>query len=126
MSAWVVRTFGALALASAACAPAMAERTAVQEVACAPGADLRLAGDGTVSACRIEAAADLLVAPGAGNAMAACAAGAQVEFHRNGYLAFCNPSGPAATYVGRSGRATRCQAGSRLAFDERGLLEYCS
>ena len=126
MPAWAVRAFGALALALLISPPAMAERTAVQEVACQPGRELLLASDGTVSACRIAAAADLLVAPDAGNAKAACAAGAQVEFHRNGYLSFCNPVGPAAAYVARGGRATRCRAGSRIAFDENGVLEYCS
>ena len=100
MPAWAVRAFGALALALLISAPAQAERTAVQEVACQPGPELLLASDGTVSACRIAAAADLLVAPDAGNGKAGCAAGAQVEFHRNGYLSFCNPSGPAAAYVG--------------------------
>ena len=126
MPAWAVRALEALALALLTCGPALAERTAVQDVACEPGPELRLASDGTVSACRIEAAAELLVAPEGGNAKAGCAGGAQVEFHRNGYLSFCNPSGPAASYVARGGRATRCRAGSRVAFDEKGVLEYCS
>jgi hypothetical protein len=126
MPAWAVCAFVGLALALVSTAPALAERTAVQEVDCQPGRELLLAGDGTVSACRIEAAAELLVAPGGGNAAAGCAAGAQVEFHRNGYLAFCNPAGPAASYLGRGGRATSCRAGARVAFDESGVLEYCS
>ncbi len=126
MPAWAVCTFGGLALGLVISAPAAADGTAVQNVGCQPGRELLLASDGTVSACRIEAATELLVAPGAGNEKATCAGGAQVEFHRNGYLSFCNPSGPAAAYVDRSGRQTRCRAGSRIAFDERGVLEYCS
>lgn len=126
MPAWAVRALGALALALVTHSPALAERTAVQDVVCQPGRELLLASDGTVSACRIETAANLMVAPDAGNDKAACAAGAQVEFHRNGYLSFCNPSGPAASYVARGGRATRCRPGSRIAFDEKGVLEYCS
>lgn len=126
MPAWAVRAFGTLALVLCVTAPASADRTAVQEAACEPGPELRLAGDSTVSACRLTAAADLLVAPEGGNLKASCAAGAQVEFDRNGYLSFCNPSGPGASYVGRDGRATRCRDSSRIAFDERGVLEYCS
>ena len=92
----------------------MAERTAVQEVACQPGRELLLASDGTVSACRIAAAADLLVAPDAGNDKAACAAGAQVEFHRNGYLSFCNPVGAGG------GLRRRAAAGPPAAAPARG------
>ena len=126
MPAWAVRAFAVLAWLAAGSHPALAERTLVQEVPCQPGRELLLASDGTVSACRIAAAAELLVAPQGGNVSAGCAAGAQVEFHRNGYLSFCNPSGAAATYAGRGGRATPCRAGGRVAFDERGVLEYCS
>ena len=126
MPASAVVTFGGLALALLLSHPALADRTAVQEVACQPGRELQLAGDGTVVACRIAQTAELLVGPGSGNPTAACAAGAQVEFHRNGYLAFCNPSGQPASYFGRGGRSTPCRGGSRLAFDEDGVLEYCS
>jgi hypothetical protein len=116
----------ALTLALVTPSTARAEHTAVQEVACQPGSELQLARDGTVTACRLAAAAELLVGTGGGNAGAACAAGAQVEFHRNGYLAFCNPSGTASTFLDRGRRSTRCRAGSRIAFDEAGVLEYCS
>jgi hypothetical protein len=126
MPAWAIYTFAALALATLLATPALAEHTAVQEVACQPGGEVQLARDGTVTACRLAAAAELLVGAGGGNARAACAAGAQVEFHRNGYLSFCNPSGVAATYLGRGGRSTQCRGGSRIAFDESGVLEYCS
>jgi hypothetical protein len=126
MPASAVVAFGGLALALLLSQPALADRTAVQAVACQPGRELQLAGDGTVVACRIAEAAELLVAPDSGNRAAACAAGAQVEFHRNGYLAFCNPSGAPATYRGRGGRSTPCRGSSRLAFDEDGVLEYCS
>jgi hypothetical protein len=126
MPAAAASAFAILGLVVLMSFPAMAASTAVQEVACQPGPELRLAGDGTVVACRLAVAAELLLAPEGGNGTAACAAEAQVEFHRNGYLAFCNPSGAAASYVARGGRATRCHAGSRIAFDDRGVLEYCS
>ena len=126
MPAWAIYTFGALALVVLVALPARAEHTGVQEVACQPGGEIQLARDGTVTACRLAAAAELLVGTGGGNERAACAAGAQVEFHRNGYLSFCNPSGVAATYLGRNGRSTQCRGGSRIAFDETGVLEYCS
>ena len=83
---------------------------------------MQLARDGTVSACRLAAAAELLVGTGGGNPKVACAAGAQVEFHRNGYLSFCNPS--------RRGRhlphpqrphAPSAARGARVAFDENGV-----
>jgi hypothetical protein len=105
---------------------AAAERTGVQEVPCEPGRELRLARDGTVSACRLAAAAELLVGPAAGNGKITCAAGSQVEFHRNGYLSFCDPAGAAGTYVTRGRRSTSCRSNSRVAFDENGYLEYCS
>ena len=105
---------------------AAAERTSVQEVPCEPGRELRLARDGTVSACRLTAAAALLVGPAAGNGKITCAAGSQVEFHRNGYLSFCDRAGAAGTYVTRSRRSTSCDPQSRVAFDEEGYLEYCS
>ena len=112
----------ALLLAS----PALAERTAVQDVPCEPGPDLRLARDGTVSACRLATAADLLVGPAAGNGTVACAGGASAEFHRTGYLSFCDPAGAGASYLTRSRLPTRCPSGARVAFDENGYLEYCS
>ena len=105
---------------------AAAERTGVQEVPCEPGRELRLARDGTVSACRLATAAELLVGPAAGNGKITCAAGGQVEFHRNGYLSFCDPAGAAGTYVTRGRRSTSCRSDSRVAFDENGYLEYCS
>jgi hypothetical protein len=106
--------------------PALAGRTAVQDVPCEPGSDLRLASDGTVSACRLAAAADLLVGPAAGNGTVACAAGGGAEFHRNGYLSFCDRAAAGALYVTRSRNPTRCRSGARVAFDENGYLEYCS
>ena len=56
--------------------PALAERTAVQEVPCEPGPDRQLARDGTLVACRLAAAAGLLVGPAAGNADAVTPGGA--------------------------------------------------
>ena len=107
--------------------PALAaERTAVQEVPCEPGPGLRLARDGALVACRLAADAGLLVGPAAGNPAVACAAGGRVEFHRNGYLSFCDPAGAAASYLTRGRGSTRCRSGARLAFDEDGHLEYCS
>ena len=38
-----------------------------------------------------------------------CAAGSQVEFHRNGYLSFCDPAGAAGTYVTRGRRSSSCR-----------------
>lgn len=114
---------GWLALASTA---ALADRTVIQEVPCEPGPERRVAVDGTVSACRLAAAADLLVGPIAGNGAVACAAGSAVEFHRTGYLSFCGAAASATTYRGRAGRETRCRASARLAFSEDGHLEYCS
>ena len=111
-----------LALATAA----EAERTLVQDVPCAPGPGQRIAADGTVSACRLAEAAELLIDPRGGNASATCAAGSAVEFHRSGYLSFCEAAGAAATFRGRDGRETRCRARARLAFSEGGYLEYCS
>jgi hypothetical protein len=113
----------ALLLSSSALA---ADRTAVQDVPCEPDPGLRLARDGTVSACRLAAAADLLVGPAAGNGPVACAGGARAEFHRNGYLSFCDPAGAGASYLTRSRSSTRCRSGARVAFDENGYLEYCS
>jgi hypothetical protein len=107
-------------------APASAERTTVQEVPCAPGPEVMLARDGTVSACRIAAETNLQVGPTAGNGTVACAAGSSIEFHRNGYLAFCGSVTKAGTYVTRSRAPTQCRNGSRVAFDENGYLEYCS
>lgn len=115
-----------LGLGAAAAAPAAAEPTLVQEVPCEAGRGLRLARDGTVSACRLAADAELLVGPAAGNGKVACTAGSAVEFHRNGYLSFCDRAGAAATYVTRSRATTTCRPGSRLAFDDNGYLEYCS
>ncbi len=106
-------------------APA-AERTAVQEVPCEPGPDLQRARDGAVVACRLAAAADLPVGPAAGNGEVACSAGGRVEFHRNGYLSFCDPAGAGASYLTRGRGSTRCRSGARVAFDENGHLEYCS
>lgn len=122
----VLYVFVGLGLTLLVPALAAAERTSVQEVPCEPGRELRLARDGTVSACRLTAAAALLVGPGGGNGKITCAAGGQVEFHRNGYLSFCNPAGAAGTYVTRSQRSTSCRPNSRVAFDENGYLEYCS
>ncbi len=107
-------------------AQAAGARTGVQDVPCEPGRELRLARDGTVSACRIASAAELVVGPAAGNGKVACAAGAQAEFHRNGYLSFCDKAGAAATYATRGVRTTWCRSGARVAFDENGYLEYCS
>jgi hypothetical protein len=111
-----------LALATAA----EAERTLVQDVPCAPGAGQRIAADGTVSACRLAVSAELLIDPRGGNTGAACAAGSAVEFHRSGYLSFCEVAAAAAVFRGRDGRETRCRARARLAFSESGYLEYCS
>jgi hypothetical protein len=125
------RILGALALALLLSSPAPAAdrtATAVQDVPCEPGPDLRLAGDGTLLACRLAAAADLLVAPAAGNGGGgvACSAGGRVEFHRNGYLSFCDRTGGTASYQTRGRGLTRCRGGARVAFDEDGRLEYCS
>lgn len=125
MKPWVSRAFVILGLGSAPI-PVLAEVTSVQEVPCEPGRELRLARDGSVSACRVTAAAEFLVGPAAGNGKVTCAAGAEVEFHRNGYLSFCDPAGAAGTYSTRSRRSTTCRSGSRVAFDENGYLEYCS
>jgi hypothetical protein len=114
-----------LALTLLLSSPALADRTAVQDVPCESGRTLH-ADDGTVLACRLATAADLLVAPTAGNAKVACSAGSDVEFHRNGYLAFCDSAGAAASYLTRGRSATRCRSGARLAFDDNGYLEYCS
>ena len=121
---WVVVGLGLLLAAPAPAASA--ERTGVQEVPCEPGRELLLARDGTVSACRIAAAAELLVGPAAGNGKITCAAGSHVEFHRNGYLSFCDQVGAAGTYVTRGRRSTSCRTNSRVAFAENGYLEYCS
>lgn len=126
MPARVVCVFVGLGLALLRPALAAAERTSVQEVPCEPGPELRLARDGTVSACRLTAAAELLVGPAAGNGRIACAAGSHVEFHRNGYLSFCDPAGAAGTYLTRGRRSTSCRSNGRVAFDENGYLEYCS
>jgi hypothetical protein len=106
--------------------PALAERTAVQEVPCEPGPDRQLARDGTLVACRLAAAASLLVGPAAGNAAIACSAGVRVEFHRNGYLSFCDAAGGTASYLTRGRSSTQCRSKARVAFDENGYLEYCS
>ena len=106
--------------------PALADRTAVQDVPCEPGPELMLARDGAVVACRLAAAAELLVGPAAGNGAVACAAGGRAEFHRNGYLSFCDPAGAGASYLTRGRGSTRCRSGARVAFDENGHLEYCS
>ena len=106
--------------------PAAAEHTSVQEVPCEPGRELLRARDDTVSACRLATGAEFLVGPAAGNGTITCAAGSRVEFHRNGYLSFCDPAGATGTYVTRSRRSTSCQPNSRVAFDENGYLEYCS
>ena len=121
---WVAIGLGLSLLLTAA--PASAERTSVQEVPCKPGRELRLARDGTVSACRLTTTADLLVGPAAGNGKIICVAGSQVEFHRNGYLSFCDQVGAAGTYVTRGRQSTSCRTNSRVAFDENGYLEYCS
>ena len=126
MSAWAVRSFLVFALISLAAAPALAEHTAVQEVACEAGRELLLARDGTVSSCRLTTQGLLLVGPAAGNPNVSCAAGARVEFHRNGYLAFCDSATAAAEYMTRGSRTSRCNVQARLAFDENGFLEYCS
>jgi hypothetical protein len=102
------------------------DRTAVQQVPCEPGRDLLLARDGTVSACRLAAAVELLVGAAAGNPKVACAAGARAEFHRSGYLSFCDPAAAAASYLTRGRRSSQCRAQARVAFDENGFLEYCS
>lgn len=120
---WAPAVLGWILLLSSA---AVADRTAVQDVPCEPGSERRFDVDGVVSACRLAAAADLLVGPAGGNTTAACTAGSAVEFHRNGYLAFCEAAGAAATYRDRAGRETQCRAKARLAFGEGGYLEYCS
>jgi hypothetical protein len=126
LPAKVICVFVGLGLALLLPAPAAAERTSVQEVPCEPGRELLRARDGTVSACRLAAAAEFLVGPAAGNGTIICAAGSRVEFHRNGYLSFCDPAGAAGTYVTRSRRSTSCRPNSRVAFDENGYLGYCS
>ena len=126
MPARVACAFAGLGLILLLPAAASAERTSVQEVPCQPGPELLLAGDGTVSACRMAAAAELLVGPPGGNGRITCSAGSRVEFHRNGYLAFCDRAGATGSYVTRARRPTRCNSGSRVAFDENGYLEYCS
>jgi hypothetical protein len=114
-------------LALLLCSPALAaERTAVQEVPCEPGPDRQLARDGTLVTCRLAAPTTLLVAPAAGNGAVACSAGGRVEFHRNGYLSFCDPAAADASYLTRGRSSTRCRSGARVAFDENGYLEYCS
>jgi hypothetical protein len=120
---WAPTVFGWIVLLPPA---ALADRTTVQDVPCEPGPERRLAVDGSVSACRLAAAADLLVDPAGGNGKVPCAAGSAVEFHRNGYLSFCEAAGAAASYRDRAGRETRCLAKARLAFGEGGYLEYCS
>ncbi len=127
MPASAVYTYLGLALTLLLPVAALAaDRTAVQELACEPGRELLLARDGTVSACRLAAAAELLVGEAAGNPKVACAAGARVEFHRSGYLSFCDPTGAGGTYFTRGRRTTQCRAQARVAFDENGFLEYCS
>jgi hypothetical protein len=76
--------------------------------------------------CRLAAPTTLLVAPAAGNGAVACSAGGRVEFHRNGYLSFCDPAAADASYLTRGRSSTRCRSGARVAFDENGYLEYCS
>lgn len=125
MQPWGSRAVVILGLALAP-ATVSAEVTSVQEVPCAPGRELLRARDGSVSACRVAAATELLVGPAAGNGKVTCAAGGEVEFHRNGYLSFCDPASAAGTYFTRSRRSTTCRSGSRVAFDENGYLEYCS
>lgn len=120
---WAPILLGWLALMPAT---ALAEPSVIQEVPCEPGPERRVAIDGTVSACRLAAAADLLVGPIAGNGKVACAAGSSVEFHRTGYLSFCGAAGSATSYRDRAGRETRCRANARLAFSKEGYLEYCS
>jgi hypothetical protein len=115
-----------LALALPVPPAAAADSTAVQPVPCAPGPERLLARDDSVSACRLAAAAELLVGPVAANGKIACSAGSRVEFHRTGYLSFCDSAAATATYLGRGGRRTRCPTDARLAFDENGYLEYCS
>src|SRR5215207_3446118 len=100
MARAIARLAGLLApLALLPSKPALAERTAVQEVPCQPGPDRQLARDGTLVACRLAAPATLLVGPAAGNGEVACAGGARAEFHRNGYLSFCDPAGADASYL---------------------------
>lgn len=103
-----------------------AEPSVRQDVPCEAGPELRRAVDGTVSACRLASAAQLLVDPSGGNAEVACASGSTVEFHRSGYLSFCEAAAAAAAFRGRAGRETRCRARARLAFSADGYLEYCS
>ena len=120
---WAVAALGWLTLMPFV---ALADRTAVQDVPCESGPERRLAVDGGILACRLAAAADLLGDPAGGNAKGACAAGSAVEFHRSGYLSFCDAAAGAATFRGRAGRETRCRAGARLDFGAGGYLEYCS
>src|SRR3954449_548290 len=82
MPAWAIYTFGALALAVLMASPALAEHTAVQEVACQPGGEVQLARDGTVTACRLAAAAELLVGTGGGHPRAGRAARAPARVPR--------------------------------------------
>jgi hypothetical protein len=125
--AWAIWGFSGLALVLLAPSAALADdRTAVQPVPCEPGPERLLARDATVSACRLAADAELLVGPAGGNGKVACSAGSRVEFHRNGFLSFCDSAVGAAGYLGRGGRTTRCRTNGRLAFDESGHLEYCS
>ena len=125
--AWVIWGFSSLALILLAPSAATADdRTAVQPVPCEPGPERLLARDDTVSACRLAADVELLVGPAAGNGKVACSAGSRVEFHRTGFLSFCDSASAAAAYLGRGGRTTRCRTHGRLAFDESGNLEYCS
>ncbi len=126
MPAWAVRASWGLALTLLLSSPTLAERTAVQDVPCEPGLDLQRARDGSVVACRLAAAADLLVGPAAGNGEVACSAGGRVEFHRNGHLSFCEAAGAAAAYLTRGRSSTWCRGGARVAFDPDGFLEYCS
>lgn len=122
-SIWAPILLGWLALMPTT---ALADQIVTQEVPCELGPERRVAIDGTVSACRLATAADLLVGPIAGNGKVTCAAGSVVEFHRTGYLSFCGAAGSATSYRGRAGRETRCRANARLAFSEEGYLEYCS
>lgn len=105
---------------------ARADQTVRQDIPCESGPELRRTVDGNVSACRLATAAQLLVDPGGGNAEVACAAGSAVEFHRSGYLSFCDAAAAAAAFRDRAGRETRCRARTRLAFSADGYLEYCS
>jgi hypothetical protein len=125
--AWAIWGFSSLALTLLAPSAALAgDRTAVQPVPCEPGPARLLARDDTVSACRLAVDVELLVGPAAGNGKVACSAGSRVEFHRTGFLSFCDSAAGAAAYLGRGGRRTQCRTHGRLAFDESGYLEYCS